>query len=83
MSKLSPLPLSIPPSYNSICLDGTLQPLRHERLKLSSEVKIRNYLLAETKDLLSALQHDVESDEILTDDDNGIVSQNQSECCEK
>ena len=62
-----------------IFVDGALQPLWYEGASLPSEEQIQNYLREESEVLRGVLQNSEKTDENLTDDDDDVVSDNESE----
>ena len=62
-----------------IFVDVALQPLCYEGASLPSQEQIQNYLQEENEVLRGILQDNEEIDEILTDDDDYIVSDNERE----
>ena len=68
-----------PLSNDWIFVDGALQPLWYEEASLPSEQQIQNYLQEESEVLRGILQDIKEIDENLTDDDDDVVSDNESE----
>ena len=68
-----------PLSNGWIFVDGALQPLWYEGASLPSEEQIQNYLREESEVLRGVLQNSEKTDENLTDDDDDVVSDNESE----
>ena len=62
-----------------IFVDGALQLLWYEGASLPRKEQIQNYLREESKVLRGILQDSEEIDENLTDDDDDVVSDNESE----
>ena len=68
-----------PLSNGWIFVDGALQPLWFDGVSLPSEEQIQNYLREESEVLRGILQNTEETVENLTDDNDDIVSDNESE----
>ena len=68
-----------PQSNGWIFVDGALQPFWYEGASLPSEEQIQNCLREESEVLRGVLQNSEEIDENLTDDDDDVVSDNESE----
>ena len=62
-----------------IFVDGALQPFWYERALLASEGQIQSYLREKSEVLRGILQENDEIDENLTDNDEDVVSDNESE----
>ena len=62
-----------------IFVDGALQLLWYEEASLPTEEQIQNYLRKEREVLRGILQDSEKTDENLTDDDDDVVSDNESE----
>ena len=68
-----------PLSNGWIFVDGALQPLWYEGALLSSKGQIQSYLWEESEVLRGILRENDEIDENLTDNDDDVVSDNESE----
>ena len=68
-----------PLSNGWIFLDGALQLLGYDGASLTSEEQIQNYLREASEVLRDILQNSEEIGENLTDDDDDVVSDNESE----
>ena len=64
-------------------VDGALEPYWYKGASLPSEEQIQNYLREENELLRGILQDSEETDENLTDDDDDVVSENESESCKQ
>ena len=62
-----------------VFVDGALQPLWYEGTSLPSKEQIQNYFRKRSEVLRGILQDSEEIDENLTDDDDDVVSDNESE----
>ena len=68
-----------PLSNGWIFVDGALQPLWYEGALLRSKGQIQSYLWEESEVLRGILRENDEIDENLTDNDDDVVSDNESE----